>query len=64
LRAAVDVPIDTMDERFTSAMAERALISANVRRKRRKQVIDKVAAQQILQTYLDRRAAQRRREEA
>ena len=38
-----------------------ALISANVRRKGRKKVIDKVAAQQILQTYMDRRASLRAR---
>lgn len=55
LRARVAVRIDTIDERFTSVLAERALISANVSRKNRKKVIDKIAAQQILQTFLDRR---------
>lgn len=62
LRAVVNVPIDTMDERFTTALVQRVLIQANVSRKGRKQVIDKVAAQQILQTYLDRRARQKSRE--
>lgn len=56
LKQHVDVEIDTMDERFTSAIAERVLISANMRRDKRKKVIDKVAAQQILQVYLDRRS--------
>ena len=54
LREKVAVEIITQDERFTTAGAERMLIGAHVRRKRRKQVIDKIAAQQILQTYLDR----------
>ncbi len=41
-----------LDERFTTAQAERALISGNVRRKKRKQVIDQVAAVLILQAHL------------
>lgn len=60
LRAALDIPVETVDERFTTAGAQRALIAADVSRKKRKQVVDKVAAAQILQTYLDRIAAQRR----
>ncbi|MBN2310044.1 MAG: Holliday junction resolvase RuvX [Candidatus Hydrogenedentes bacterium] len=62
LEAVVGVPVETQDERFSTAAAERALIAANVRRKGRKKVIDKVAAQYILQTYLDRRANQRKRD--
>jgi len=53
LRAALDIEVVTLDERYTTASAERKLIAANVRRKKRKAVIDKVAAQEILQTYLD-----------
>jgi len=60
LQAAVDVEIVTQDERFSTVSAERSLIQANVRRKKRKKVIDKVAAQQILQVYLDRQSAQKR----
>lgn len=41
------------DERFTTVQAERTLISADVSRRDRKQVIDKVAAAIILQSYLD-----------
>ena len=41
------------DERLTTVMAERELIAANVRRNKRKQVIDKMAAVFILQNYLD-----------
>ena len=41
------------DERLTTASARRMLIEADVRRDKRKQVIDKVAAVLILQSYLD-----------
>ncbi len=42
-----------VDERLSSVSAERTLIEANVRREDRKNMIDKVAASYILQTYLD-----------
>jgi len=54
LRDTVDVEVVTQDERYSTAAAQRMLIDANVSRKRRKKVIDKVAAHHILQTYLDR----------
>lgn len=41
------------DERLTTAQAQRVLISADVKRKKRKGVIDKMAAQLILRGYLD-----------
>lgn len=41
------------DERLTTVSAEKILISANVRRKKRKQKIDSLAAQVMLQSYLD-----------
>ena len=62
LREVVDVEVATQDERFSTASAERALIQANVRRKGRKKVIDKIAAQQILQVYMDRLANEARRQ--
>lgn len=62
LREEVSVPVVIQDERFSTASAERALIQANVSRKARKKIVDKIAAQQILQVYLDRRANLRRRE--
>ncbi|MBU5254925.1 Holliday junction resolvase RuvX [Tissierella praeacuta] len=43
------------DERLTTQAAEKMLISGDVRRDKRKTVIDKVAATFILQTYLDRK---------
>ena len=42
------------DERLTTIEAERTLIESNVRREKRKQYIDKIAAVFILQGYLDR----------
>lgn len=41
------------DERLTSMQAERTLLEADLRRDKRKQLIDKMAAQIILQSYLD-----------
>ncbi len=43
------------DERFTSIVAERALLEADVRRVKRKNIRDKVAAAVMLQSYLDER---------
>jgi putative Holliday junction resolvase len=47
------VPIQMWDERLSTVAAERFLISADVKRKKRKQVIDKMAANIILQGFLD-----------
>lgn len=51
--AAFGLPVHLIDERFTTSAANRSLISANVSRKKRKQVVDQLAAVNILQTYLD-----------
>ena len=48
------IKVEWQDERFTTVIAERVLIEANVRRKARKDVIDKQAAIVILQSYMDR----------
>ena len=48
------IPIELWDERLTSVQAEAMLLEADVRRKKRKQVTDKIAAALILQSYLDR----------
>lgn len=55
LSRVCDIPIEFLDERFTTLSAERVLIEGNVRRENRKKVIDKVAATIILQNYLDRK---------
>ncbi len=50
----LSVDIIMQDERLTTVSAERALINADMSRKKRKDVIDKVAATYILQAYLDK----------
>ena len=48
-----NIEIVPWDERLTTVAAERSLIEADVSRKKRKEVIDKIAAVYILQGYLD-----------
>lgn len=55
LKEKVDVEIHLQDERLTTVAAKKTLIEGNMSRKKRKKVIDMVAATYILQTYLDRR---------
>jgi putative holliday junction resolvase len=55
LRHPAGVPVVPWDERFTTKMAEAALIEADVSRRGRKAKIDQVAAVLILQSYLDYR---------
>jgi putative holliday junction resolvase len=54
LAKVTPLPILLWDERLTTAAAERALLQADLSRRRRAQVIDKVAATLILQSALDR----------
>jgi putative Holliday junction resolvase len=53
LRTALTVPIKMWDERLTSTMANRILIQGRVRRDKRKEKVDKMAAAILLQSYLD-----------
>ncbi|MRX71364.1 Holliday junction resolvase RuvX [Bacillus lacus] len=53
LEKEFDLQVVLWDERLTTMAAERMLISADVSRKKRKKVIDKMAAVMILQGYLD-----------
>ncbi len=53
LQSYVSCKIELWDERLTTVAAERLLIAADVKRNKRKRVIDKVAAVMILQSYLD-----------
>ena len=54
LSRLTDLPIGFWDERLSTVAAERALLEADTSRKRRKEVIDHVAAGYILQGVLDR----------
>lgn len=49
----IHVPMVTWDERFSTVGASRVLLEADVSRKKRKKIIDKLAAVIILQGYLD-----------
>jgi len=53
LVAATGLPVQFVDERFTSRLAEDALIETGMRRRRRRATVDKVAAAVILQGFLD-----------
>lgn len=55
LKAEIEVPIALWDERLTTVSANRVLIEADMSRRKRKKVVDKVAAVLILQWYLDSR---------
>lgn len=55
LAGQVTVPVKTWDERLTTAQAERALLEADMSRGKRKRLNDMIAAQLILQGYLDSR---------
>jgi len=59
LKEAIGIPIQTWDERLTSAQANRFLIQAGVRRQARKEKVDKTAAAILLQSYLDARCVKR-----
>jgi putative Holliday junction resolvase len=54
---AFDLPVHLWDERLTTAEAHRLLDETDIRDQRRKEVIDKMAAVLILQSFLDARAA-------
>lgn len=54
VRQASGLPVAMVDERLSSAAAERALLEGGEKRARRRRLTDQVAAALILQTYLDR----------
>lgn len=54
VQGATGLTVTFVDERFTTSTAERVMLGANVRRSRRRETVDKVAAAVILQSFLDR----------
>jgi putative Holliday junction resolvase len=60
LRRVSGLPVETVDERLTTAAAERSLIEGGVRRAKRRASIDRVAAVILLQGYLDRMRSSKR----
>jgi putative Holliday junction resolvase len=55
IRRESGLPVDLVDERLTTAAAERALIAGGVKRERRRRGVDQVAATLLLQGHLDHR---------
>lgn len=54
LRQTTDIPVETLDERMTSAGAQAVLKGSGLSQKKRRQAIDSMAAQILLQDYLAR----------
>jgi putative Holliday junction resolvase len=54
LRAHLGVPVELIDESFSTVEAEEVLLRADLSRARRRQVVDRVAAAVILQRWLER----------
>jgi putative Holliday junction resolvase len=57
LKAHLQCPVHVLDERLTTVQGERALLATDTSRRRRKQLVDQIAAQLILQAYLDTKHA-------
>ena len=55
IRQALGLPVSFLDERLSTAAAEKTLLEADVSRRKRKQVRDKLAAVLILEAYLEAR---------
>jgi putative Holliday junction resolvase len=55
LRTATGLPVDLWDERLTTCISERVLLEADLSRQKRRRTRDKLAAQVMLQSYLDAR---------
>lgn len=54
LEDCINIPVIMMDERLTSVISNQVLIEADISRKKRKKKVDSVAAQVILQDYLNK----------
>ena len=57
LRAALSVPVELIDESFSTVEAEEVLLAADLSRARRREVIDRIAAAVILRRWLDAQPA-------
>jgi putative Holliday junction resolvase len=64
LRRSLGVRVVLRDERLTSVAADERLVLAGVRRRERRERLDRVAAEILLQEHLDERAARARTEPA
>ncbi|MGA7910384.1 MAG: Holliday junction resolvase RuvX [Candidatus Dormiibacterota bacterium] len=57
IRRASGLPVELVDERLTTVAAERSLLEGGVRRAKRRQTVDRVAATILLQSHLDHKRA-------
>ncbi|MCL5291350.1 MAG: Holliday junction resolvase RuvX [Actinobacteria bacterium] len=62
LEREVGIPVKLWDERLSTVLVERAMVSSGVKRRKRKKTVDKLAAAVILQGYLDARGIKGPRE--
>ena len=62
LERRTGLPVTLWDERLTTVAADKAMMEAGIRREKRGEYVDKIAAALILQGYLDRRAMMAERE--
>jgi len=53
LNNRLEIKITNWDERFTTLIADQSMLDADLSRKKRKKMVDKIAAALILQNYLD-----------
>lgn len=63
LERRTGLPVILWDERLTTVAADKAMIEAGIRREKRKDYVDKIAAALILQGYLDNRSLRRQKQE-
>lgn len=54
LKERLNIEVQMWDERLTTVAAHKAMLEADLSRKKRKKIVDKIAAVYILQGYLDR----------
>ena len=61
-RACPDIPIEYVDERYTSVLAHRAMLQGGMRKKARqdKAIVDEISATIILQSYMESQRLQRK----
>lgn len=63
LKKETKIPVVTEDERFTTLEARRVLIEGGVRREKRKNSVDSIAASYILESYLEKLKKQKKKKE-
>ena len=64
LERRTGLPVTFWDERLTTVAADRTMMEAGIRREKRKDYVDMLAATFILQAYLDRRSNEKKAQEA